>query len=168
MTTALAIRTDRDTINFDNGNIKIDSRQARLVTDSFAIQGSVHDNVRELRGYLGSHNHRGERTVVMPRDDLAALIAARHPDRKPNGSTVQRWEEGTDPDITSIAIMAGLAGVPFEKFALGKDATWTDIAGSPEASIQETGRTAPVAQGFKKMSSKALEAEAKKPKRKKA
>ena len=85
--------------------------------DSFAPQPSVHENVKELRAYLGARNHRGERLALLPRDELAALVGERHPTRKPNGSTVQRWEEDGEPDIDSIAILADLAGISFEAFA---------------------------------------------------
>lgn len=87
--------------------------------DSFTPQDSVHANVVELRGYLGPHDHRGNRIALLPRDDLAAMIAKLHPSRKPNGSTVQRWEEGTEPDIASMEIMSDLAETSFELFVLG-------------------------------------------------
>jgi hypothetical protein len=97
--------------------------------DSFVPQATVHDNVKELRGYLGAHDHRGGRMALMPRDDLAALIVAEHPSRRLNGSSIQRWEEGTEPDLQSISIMAKLAGCTFEEFALG--ARSATVGGEP-------------------------------------
>lgn len=83
----------------------------------FELQGSVAENVLALRKMQGS--------AVRPlsRDDLAAMIAKKHTkDRAPNGTTVQRWEEGVEPDYESSRIMAEMAGVTFELFTLGDPA----------------------------------------------
>lgn len=101
--------------------------------DSFTPQGSVHENVKELRGYLGLHDRHGTRKALLPRDELAAMIRERH-DRELNGSTVQRWEDQTEPDLVSIAIMADLAETTFEEFALGQGGAARFAVRDPTAS----------------------------------
>lgn len=83
---------------------------------SFRLRENVFENVLELRHALGSA------TRALSRDDLASMIAERHRARAPNGSSVQRWEEGREPDYESARIMADLAGVSFEDFCFGKPA----------------------------------------------
>jgi hypothetical protein len=52
--------------------------------------------------------------------ELGRLVSARHPDgRSVSASQVQRWEDAVEPDLESIRIMALMADVPFEAFALG-------------------------------------------------
>lgn len=80
----------------------------------FQLKATVHENVLELRVALGSATRK------LSRDDLAQLIAKKHSTRGPNGTSVQRWEEGGEPDYESARIMAELAGVTFEEFALGR------------------------------------------------
>lgn len=80
----------------------------------FVLQATVSENVLELRKALGSVKR------MLSRDDLAAAIAESHPSKRvPNGTTVQRWEEGGEPDFHSTRIMALMAGVSFDEFALG-------------------------------------------------
>lgn len=80
---------------------------------AFALGPSVHDNVKALRKALGS--------VVdeLSQAKLAALVQSAHPERKVSASQVQRWEADVEPDYLSVVIMARLAGVTFEEFALG-------------------------------------------------
>lgn len=81
---------------------------------NFQLGKDIHENVRALRVALGSV------TKELSRDDLAKLIRDEHPEgRTLNGTTVQRWEADVDPDLQSLRIMAKLAGVSFEQFALG-------------------------------------------------
>jgi hypothetical protein len=81
---------------------------------SFELQSDVASNVFALRRALGSV------TKELSRADLARLIGERHPGRTPNATTVERWEKKrVEPDYHSTRIMAELAGVAFELFALG-------------------------------------------------
>lgn len=99
----------------------------------FELQGSVSENVRALRKAQGSATRR------LSRDDLAALIAAKHTkDRAPNGTTVQRWEEGVEPDYESSRIMAVMAGVTFEQFTLGDPAKRGAVQ-PPDSPASKTG-----------------------------
>jgi transcriptional regulator with XRE-family HTH domain len=80
----------------------------------FALQASVSRNVIELRRVLGSA------TRPLSLADLARLLNQRGAGRSRSASLVQRWERGeSEPDIESIRLMADLAGVSFENFALG-------------------------------------------------
>lgn len=97
----------------------------------------MHENVAALRIFLGS----AERPLSL--SGLARTLN-RADGRARSASTVQRWEEGAEPDLSSIRIMAQLAGVSFEAFALG------------------TGEPRPLpAAAFEPMDAKALEAEKK-------
>lgn len=78
----------------------------------FRLQGTVNANVAELRRYLGSAVRE------LPLSGLAALLNQRD-GRKRSASSIQRWEEGAEPDYASTKLMADLAGVSFEEFALG-------------------------------------------------
>ena len=80
----------------------------------FVLYRDVHENVRSLRVALGSVARE------LSRDDLADLIRKRHPKERAVGkSSIERWEDDSEPDIHSIAIMADLAKVSFEAFAKG-------------------------------------------------
>ncbi len=135
---------------------------------TFTIGENVSANVQELRRFLGSISK------PLSFDDLATIVAEKHPTRRTlNGTTVMRWADGTEPDIASIAIMANLAGVSFEEFALGKSSTWSVSVGEEplgmvaEAKKPYGAKPAPI-EAFEPMSSKKLEAEKKKSGRKKA
>lgn len=90
----------------------------------FELGKDVHANVAALLKALGSV------TRPLSYRDLAALLNQRDnarpaedrrelPPRQRNVATIQRWLEGIEPDLLSLRIMADLAGVPFEAFALG-------------------------------------------------
>lgn len=80
----------------------------------FRLQATIQENVKELRRALGSI------TDELSRAKLAEIIKDRHPLNRPvNGTTVERWEGSGEPDIWSTKIMAQLAGVSYEEFALG-------------------------------------------------
>jgi hypothetical protein len=78
----------------------------------FELQADVHKNVYELRVFLGVDE--GELSLAR----LAARLNARD-GRRRSASTIQRWEEGAEPDYESTKLMAEMAGVRFEQFALG-------------------------------------------------
>jgi transcriptional regulator with XRE-family HTH domain len=82
---------------------------------AFVLGPDVHANVHALRVALGSI------TRELSTAELAKMIADRHPGGRAVSSTViQRWEKGgVEPDIHSIRLMAELAGVAYEQFALG-------------------------------------------------
>lgn len=106
---------------------------------SFRLGTSVAQNVANLRVALGSA------TRALSRDDLAKLITEQHPTRVLSGSSVERWEkDGVEPDYESAAIMARLAGVPFEAFALGdtsgRPETHYDVADNPSIPDPEMGK----------------------------
>lgn len=82
----------------------------------FALRASVHENVAELRRVLGSVEK------PLPLGGLARVLNDAD-GRSRNASTIQRWEEGAEPDLGSIRLMASLAGVTFEEFALGGQRT---------------------------------------------
>jgi hypothetical protein len=90
----------------------------------------VNENVVELRRYLGS----AVRELSLA--GLARVLNERD-SRQRSASAIQRWEDGAEPDLGSIAIMSELAGVTFEEFALG--------TGAPQAKakISEGGIPAP-------------------------
>jgi transcriptional regulator with XRE-family HTH domain len=85
----------------------------------FRIGKDVAANIRELRRVLGS------RTRELSRDDLAALLNERLSEADAvSGSGIRWWEQREgEPGIRVIAIMAELAGVSFEAFALGVPGT---------------------------------------------
>lgn len=79
----------------------------------FELQANVFANVRALREALGSV------AKELSLADFAEAINQAHAGRQLNSTTIARWESGVEPDLESIAIMAKLAGVTFEQFALG-------------------------------------------------
>jgi hypothetical protein len=95
----------------------VDAKRALSdVPRRFVLWADVHENVRALRVAAGS--------VVseLSAARLAALIAEKHSDRRISASLVQRWETSVEPDYESTGIMAELAGVTFEEFAMGDPA----------------------------------------------
>jgi transcriptional regulator with XRE-family HTH domain len=80
--------------------------------DSFELKRDVHANIAELRRHLGSVQRE------LSLEGLAQLLNERDGGQR-NASTIQRWERTTEPDLASIKLMADLAGVAFEEFALG-------------------------------------------------
>lgn len=112
---------------------------------AFELGRDVHENVGRLRVALGSI------AKALSFAELGRVITERHPKgRSVSPSQVQRWETDVQPDLESIEIMAQLAGVTFEEFALG---------------TREKARTAP-ASAFKRASSQEEEAK-RRPARKK-
>lgn len=79
----------------------------------FLLGEDVHANVAQLLEALGSVKR------ALSYGDLAELLNERDQSRKRYPSTVQKWIEGVVPDLRSIKLMAELAGVSFEEFALG-------------------------------------------------
>lgn len=81
----------------------------------FDIKKDVAGNIRELRRVLGS------RTRELSRDDLAELLNQRLlGEHAVSASGLRWWEQGEgEPGVRVIAVMAELAGVSFEAFALG-------------------------------------------------
>lgn len=83
-------------------------------TKPFELKSNVGENVAELRRVLGSVKR------PLSRDDFAELLNQRDPARARAYATIERWENsGVEPDYQSARIMADLAGVTFEEFALG-------------------------------------------------
>jgi len=78
----------------------------------FELQGDVHGNVRALREFLGS----AERELSL---GGLARVLNQVDGRQRSASTIQRWEEGAEPDYDSAKLMADMAGISFEEFALG-------------------------------------------------
>lgn len=81
----------------------------------FELGENVTENVIALRKALGS--------VAKPlsyADFAKLLVREGHPRKTLNASTVYDWTRGAEPDIASIRVMADIAGVPFELFALGR------------------------------------------------
>lgn len=90
-----------------------DIRQGDSLAD-FTLRATVHENIVELRRALGSV------TRPLSRADLAKVLNDQDPARQRNYSTIERWENaGIEPDYRSTKLMADLAGVSFEDFALG-------------------------------------------------
>lgn len=107
--------------------------------EPFRIGKDVAANIRELRRVLGS------RTRELSRDDLAALLNERLAPRDAvTGSGLRWWETRQgEPGVRVIAVMADLAGVAFEAFALGvPDAVENllDPANARELNEAETSR----------------------------
>lgn len=95
----------------------VDAKSALLdVPRRFVLGANVSENVFALRVAAGS--------VMSPLSTakMAALVGARHATRKVTPTLIQRWEEGVEPDYESLRILAELAGVSFEAFALGRQA----------------------------------------------
>jgi len=83
--------------------------------DEFTLQESVTKNVAELCRVLGSI----DKPLSYRR--LAARLNEADGGKR-SASSIQRWLVGAEPDIQSIRIMAQIAGVSFEAFALGDPA----------------------------------------------
>jgi hypothetical protein len=99
---------------------------------AFDLRADVHLNVKALREYLGS----AERELSL--GGLARLLNEAD-GRSRSASTIQRWEEGAEPDYGSTRLMAEMAGVSFEAFALGV---------AEPAAAQKRRPAPPTAQGF--------------------
>lgn len=93
---------------------------------TFQLGRTLIENIVALRKALGSA------TRALSRADLALILTERHPaNRSISESAVRWWEQGQgEPDVLTIHVMAQLAGVPFERFALGAEekavGTYTD------------------------------------------
>lgn len=93
---------------------------------NFRIGRNVFENVHNLRKALGSA------TRELSQQDLAALISAEHPAKRSlNSTTVGRWEDGVEPDLHSLRIMARLAGVGLDQFAFGGGTTHPETEKAP-------------------------------------
>jgi hypothetical protein len=79
----------------------------------FTLAENVTANVQALRTALGS--------VAKPLSwaDFARALIENGGRETLNASTAHGWGQGAEPDLQSIAIMARMAGVTFEEFALG-------------------------------------------------
>jgi hypothetical protein len=110
----------------------------------FQLQRTPRENIVELRRALGAiHKPLSLRA-------LAELVNAAHPTKTIDFKTVDRWtraEDPVEPDLVSIVIMAGLAGVSFEEFALGKGATMRTVAEGAGVQIQVAEPAPPTADG---------------------
>lgn len=101
----------------------------------FRLRESVHANIAELRRALGSV------TRPLSRADLAKVLNDQDPARQRNYSTIERWENaGVEPDFRSTKIMADMAGVSFEDFALGVPEVRQSEGGDPVDADRVPGR----------------------------
>lgn len=89
---------------------------------AFELQDTLAANVRELRRALGSISK------PLSLRDFAKAIEGQHPTRKIDFKMIERWEEGTEPDTVSTAIMANMAGVDVMSFVLGKNVDVFEIS----------------------------------------
>lgn len=81
---------------------------------TFRLGADLAQNIEALRVALGSATRR------LSRDDLAEMISERLPHVTVSGSAIRWWESRKgEPGVRVIAVMAELAGVSFERFALG-------------------------------------------------
>lgn len=116
------------------------AQEGAVIARGFRLQATLRENVAELMRVLG--------TVENPLSlrGLARQIDQRHPEKTIDYKMVERWvreDDPIEPDMISIAIMAGLAGVRFEFFALGRRHLVTDLA-TGETRIEEVDQPEPL------------------------
>lgn len=83
---------------------------------SFRLGWDLFENIEQLRVALGSA------TRPLSRRDLALMLSERHPEKRQISESAVRWwgQRKGEPDVLTIDVMAELAGVSFEQFALGR------------------------------------------------
>lgn len=94
---------------------------------TFRLRSSLAENIAALREALGSAKR------ALSRDDLAEMIRDVDASLDVTGSGIRWWEQRRgEPGVRVIQVMAQLAGVPFERFALGADAASATAYDEPE------------------------------------
>lgn len=109
------------------------AQEDNLTDRAFQLRGSVRENVMELMRVMGTVEG------ALSLRGFARQISARHPIKKIDYKTVERWTraiEPIEPDLVSIVVMASMAGVSFEDFALGKKVTTKDVAAGPSVETE--------------------------------